>query len=242
MVAPLVAAAGIGAVGSVLGGITGSKGAKKAAKIQAQSAQQQIGAARENRDYQYNLNQGDIGRGEWAGSTIAALLGGGGDPAAAGAAFDGYRNSSGYDFRLGEGTKAVNTNAYARGMGDSGATLKALERYGQDYGSNEFGKYLSYLGGLSSGGANARGLVAGVGNNFVNQFGQATGNAADAKSNASLISAGNWSNAFNNIGNTAAFALGSSYKPSTGIATMGGGGLPGGGYIGSQPTFYPRGY
>lgn len=139
-------------------------------------------------------------------------MGGGGDRTAADNAFDTYRGSSGYQFRLGEGTKAINTNAYATGMGDSGATLKALTRYGQDYGSNEFGNYLGQLGGVSARGGAARGLVAGVGNNFVNQFGAATGNAADAQSNAGLLSAGNWANAFQNAGNAAAFTLGSSYK------------------------------
>jgi hypothetical protein len=211
MVAPLIAAAGIGAASSLLSGITGGKGAKKAAQIQAKSAADQIGAARENRDYQYGLNRGDIDRGDWAGSTTAALLGKG-DPAEAKQAFDTFRGSDGYTFRLGEGAKAINTNAYARGQGDSGGTLKALERYGQDFGSGEFGKYLGYLGGLSGQGAGARSLVAGVGGNFVNQFSQATGNAADAASNAKLITSGNWADALRNAGNGVAYALGSSYK------------------------------
>ena len=230
MVAPLIAAAGIGAASSLLSGIAGGKGARKAAKTQAKSAADQIAAGRENRDYQYDLNSGSINRGEGASSTIAALLGIGGDPAAAKTAFDNYQGSYGYQFRLGEGTNAINTNAYARGMGDSGATLKALERYGQDYGSNEFGKYLSQLGGLSSEGQGARSLVAGVGGNFVNQFGQATQGAADAASNARLLSAGNLSNAFQNIGNTAAFALGSSYKRPGAPSGTGGGYSYGRGY------------
>jgi hypothetical protein len=44
----------------------------------------------------------------------------------------------GYEFRLQEGRRAREQSAASRGGYFSGATGKALERYGQDYGSNEF--------------------------------------------------------------------------------------------------------
>jgi hypothetical protein len=44
----------------------------------------------------------------------------------------------GYQFRLDEGTKAVENSAAARGSQLSGATLKELLRYGSDYASGEF--------------------------------------------------------------------------------------------------------
>jgi len=44
----------------------------------------------------------------------------------------------GYQFRLEQGRKAIEGSAAARGSLNSGATLKALERYGQDYASNEY--------------------------------------------------------------------------------------------------------
>lgn len=44
----------------------------------------------------------------------------------------------GYQFRLEQGRKALEGSAAARGNLNSGATLKSLERYGQDYASNEY--------------------------------------------------------------------------------------------------------
>lgn len=44
----------------------------------------------------------------------------------------------GYQFRLQEGTNAVQGSAAAKGSALSGATLKALAKYGQNYASNEY--------------------------------------------------------------------------------------------------------
>lgn len=44
----------------------------------------------------------------------------------------------GYDFRFGEGVKALDRSAAARGNLFSGATGKALTEYGQNFGANEF--------------------------------------------------------------------------------------------------------
>ena len=46
----------------------------------------------------------------------------------------------GYQFRLDEGRKGIENSAAARGMQLSGANLKGLNRYSQDYASNEFGQ------------------------------------------------------------------------------------------------------
>ena len=44
----------------------------------------------------------------------------------------------GYQFRLGEGMQALDRSASARGGMYSGAQLKGLQKYGQDFASNEF--------------------------------------------------------------------------------------------------------
>jgi hypothetical protein len=49
------------------------------------------------------------------------------------------KNDPGYEFRLKEGQKAIERSAAARGGLLTGGTGKALERYGQDYASNEYG-------------------------------------------------------------------------------------------------------
>ncbi len=53
-----------------------------------------------------------------------------------------YMASPGYAFRLGEGEKAINRAAAARGSFDSGAAGKALVRYGQDYATNDYDNFL----------------------------------------------------------------------------------------------------
>lgn len=58
-----------------------------------------------------------------------------------------FRASPGYAFRLKEGLRAIENSALASGMGQSGATLRGLTRYGQELGSeefmNEFNRYLA---------------------------------------------------------------------------------------------------
>lgn len=49
-----------------------------------------------------------------------------------------FRADPGYAFRLKEGLRAIENSALASGMGQSGATLRGLTRYGQELGSQEF--------------------------------------------------------------------------------------------------------
>lgn len=49
------------------------------------------------------------------------------------------QNDPGYQFRLNEGEKALERSAAARGDILSGGTAKAIQKYGQDYASNEYG-------------------------------------------------------------------------------------------------------
>ena len=51
-----------------------------------------------------------------------------------------FQTDPGYAFRLGEGEKSINRASGFRGSPYSGATLKALQRWGQDYASDEFGR------------------------------------------------------------------------------------------------------
>jgi hypothetical protein len=82
------------------------------------------------------------------------------------AAFDNFRNSTGYQFRLGEGLDAVGS-AYA-GIGglQSGAAMRGITDYGQNFASNEFGNYINALGNQQAVGAGGASALAGVGQNF----------------------------------------------------------------------------
>lgn len=54
-----------------------------------------------------------------------------------------YTKSPGYLFRLGEGEKAINRMASARGGLLSGGTGKALTRYAQDYATQDYDNFLN---------------------------------------------------------------------------------------------------
>jgi len=266
MVAPLVAAAGISAAGSLLGGLFGSSGAKKAAQAQLKATREQIAATERNRDYQYKLSAPTIDQGDRAGELFAGFLGAGdstdwgayaaanpdvarefqtrvlptgaftnlddyakyhyenygrsegrdisgfsnGDGGSA-KALDAFRGSTGYQDLVREGLSAVNANAYAKGMGRSGATYKALQDRGTSLADRSAQGWMGNLGTLMNLGGQARGLVAGVGTNSVNAINSATQAGADASSNAALLQGQNWAQALQGIGTAASAAYGSSY-------------------------------
>ena len=189
MVAPLIAAAAIGAGGSILSGITGGKGAKKAAKITADNAAKDRAAAQQLYTSNVAMAQPTVDRGNTAGAQINALLGLGGNVAAAQDALATFRNATGYSTRLAQGQQAVNAGYAARGVLESGAAQKALLRYGQDYASGEFNNYLTALNGQQSAGLGAMGNVMGAGNTFLNATMQANSNQASAGANAALYGA-----------------------------------------------------
>ena len=77
-----------------------------------------------------------------------------------------------YQFRLGEGMKALERTASARGGLISGGALKAAQRYGQEFASNEFGNAYNRLAGLAGVGQTATNAMGGA----AGQFGTNAGN------------------------------------------------------------------
>ncbi len=209
MVAPAIAAAGISAVGSLVGGITGGKGAKKAAQIQQQTTREQIAALKENRDFLYGLGRPSIDRGNQAGQLYADFLYG--DPTKAQAALEQYRNSTGYQDLLNTGLGAVKSGAYATGMRDSGATLKALQNRGMSLADQSAQGWLNNLNVIQQTGQQAFSGVAGVGMNTVNGINAANQTAADASGNAAIIGGNAMHRGIQGLFNAGANALGSSY-------------------------------
>lgn len=101
---------------------------------------------------------------------------------------DDLENEPGYQFRLAEGQKGVNRSAAASGGLLSGAAMKALDRYSQDYASNEYQNAYNRFAGdqdrtynMLMGTANLGAAASGAGTNLVNsmsQVNQAYGNNA----------------------------------------------------------------
>lgn len=93
----------------------------------------------------------------------------------------------GYQFRLGEGQKQLEQSLAARGMGQSGAALKAAQEYGQNFANQEyndaFRRWISenqQLAGQSGQGLNAAGAMSDIYGNI----GNIGANATAGKNNA----------------------------------------------------------
>ena len=112
--------------------------------------------------------------GETANNKLAALMGLGGEDQTA-----QLQSTPGYQFRLKEGMQGVENSAASRGGLFSGGTLKALQRYGQDFASGEYQNQFNRLNSMSGAGQSAA-------------AGQGTANQAfGAQQQANTIGAGN---------------------------------------------------
>jgi len=105
---------------------------------------------------------------------------------------DQFQADPGYAFRLSEGQKALERSAAARGGLLSGGTGKALQRFGQDYGSQEytnaFNRYqvernarLAPLQALTGMGQTTAQQVSNAGQTMASNVGDAMGSAAAAR-------------------------------------------------------------
>ena len=145
-------------VGGLVGGVLGNRSAKKAARETA-------AASRLGFDF---LSQGPLGttflpNAGQANTFTAQLLGLQGGQAGENA-FKRFRDSTGFNFRLGEGQRAITGSRAARGLLDSGATLKALNEFGQNIASDEFNNFLAQLGSVEDRGLRAANAITGTAN------------------------------------------------------------------------------
>jgi hypothetical protein len=112
-----------------------------------------------------------------------------------------FQKDPGYDFRMSEGMKALERSAAARGGLNSGATLKALTKYGQDFAANEYQNAYNRFSNDASNRFNRMSQLAGMGQNAQNvsaqlgqNYSQYAGNNLIGQGNASAaneISKGN---------------------------------------------------
>lgn len=137
-----------------------------------------------------------------------------------------FERDAGYQFRLDEGNKGINSALAARGMANSGAALKELTRFGQNFASNEYQNAWNRENQLANYGNNASlalgnfagGNAANLSNNYTG-FGNATAAAEIGRSNrdAALVGA-----AFQGLGAAAgAAAGGGAGKTSSPLAASG---------------------
>lgn len=104
-----------------------------------------------------------------------------------------FQQSPGYQFAFDEGRRAIDQNASARGMLNSGARLRELTRYGQGIANQEYGNYQNRLAALAGIGQSATGTTAQLGaqtaanvGNAYTQGGQAAAQGQIGQANAIL--------------------------------------------------------
>lgn len=109
-----------------------------------------------------------------------------------------FQADPGYAFRLGEGMKAIERSAAARGGLLSGRTGKALERFGQDYGSQEYQNAFNRYQAERAAQLQPLQSLAGLGQSSANQVGAAGANYASNVGN--LMTSGAAAQAAGNVG------------------------------------------
>ena len=201
---------GLGSIGASLYGANQAKkgmnaqieAGDRAAALEAQSAADQLKLQREiwekqQADYKPYLEQGTYGI-----NTLGSLMKSGSgqlnnpfdtylkSKGLAGGKFD--TNNPAYQFQLKQGQQALDRSSAARGMGYSGAQMKAAQEYGQglasqqydkeyNRASGEFGDYYNRLAGLAKGGEQAATALGNYGNQYATAGSNTLGNLSGAQ-------------------------------------------------------------
>lgn len=195
--------------GSAVAGIGGSIIQSNAA---SSAADQQAQASREANALQERMfNQQREDQKPWREAGAAALGGLGNADFQRDFTANDFQQDPGYAFRMAEGQKALERSAAARGGLNSGGTLKALSRYGQDFASNEYSnaynrfnadrdRRFGRLSSIAGVGQTANAQVGAAGQNYANQVGNNLMGAANAQGAAGIASANAWGNTLGGIG------------------------------------------
>mgnify|MGYP003600067641 FL=1 len=207
--AAMVGAAAVGAAGSAYAG----KQSSKAARTQAASADRASQIQQEN----FEQTRKDLMPYKQAGDTSLSQLMGQMTP-------DGYFNQTytgqdiysdpSYQFRLQQGQDAIQSSAAAKGGLLTGATLKALQNYGQESASQEYSNAYNRFNADQTNRYNRLSNLVGIGQNAAAQVGNAGAQTAQAVANNTMAgansiaagqvaSANNWANTANNLGSMA---------------------------------------
>lgn len=95
-----------------------------------------------------------------------------------------FRATPGYDFRFGEGQRALENSLVSRGLGLSGRAAKEATRYGQDYGAAEYQNVFNRRASIAGIMPPAVSNMNQAGSNFAGNVGNAQMNAGNAQASA----------------------------------------------------------
>lgn len=208
-----VAAAIAGA--AIIGGGASVISANKAAKAQTKAADQAVAEqrrqseqARADQEPWRLVGQGAVGK-------LAAAYGVGANGESITPDRTGFETSPGYDFRLSEGVKAAERSAAARGQLASGATMKAVQRYGEGLASSEWENYTGHLAQLAGIGQQATNATQQAGQNAANNISSAYMGAGNARASSYMNAGAAINNAAQNLASVYAYNAGGGFKPPT---------------------------
>lgn len=160
--------------GAILGAGASIYSANKSSKAIQQGAAQDAALQREQNAEaarQYDQDRADLSPFREAGYTsLAQLTKGTQDGGEFNRNFTlaDFQQDPGYQFRQSEGMKGLDRSASARSGVLSGGALKALDRYNQDYASNEYGAAYTRYNNDTTQRYNRLASIAGVGQTATN--------------------------------------------------------------------------
>lgn len=175
----------IGAGASLLGGMMGANAASDAARTQA-------GAARYAADLQkqmYDQQRADLEPWRQTGTKYLGEMDRSMGDLTRSFSMNDFQADPGYDFRMKEAMKALETSASARGKLGSGATMKALLERSQDLASGEYQNAYNRFTNDQSNRFNRLASMAGIGQTATSQLGQAGQNYATNAGDAAMSGA-----------------------------------------------------
>lgn len=189
----------IGTGATLYGGKVMSDASSDAAAAQAAASAEAVAENRRQFDITQLAMKPWLDTGTKALTELSSAYGLDGSPADG--VMDKVKATPGYQFRLNQGTSAIEGGAAARGGLFSGRTGKALNEHGQDYATNEFGNYTNRLSSLAGTGQTQSNNLANLGQNYSNNFGNLTTNAANS-AGADSINRGNiWGSTLTGLSN-----------------------------------------
>ncbi len=142
----------------------------KALRAQRQATDSAMAFQRE----MYNQNRAD--QAPWREAGMRALTGMEGADFQRDFSANDFQADPGYQFRMQEGMKALQNSAAAKGSLNSGATMKALTKYGQDFASNEYTNVYNRFNADRDRRFNRLSSLAGTGQTATNQMQTANSN------------------------------------------------------------------
>lgn len=190
---PFASAAVIGGVVAAAGAVGAAAISSNASKNAAKSQANASAAANQEQQREYDQTRADYAPYREAGTNALTHLNGlMADPSQA-------TKDPSYAFGMSQGTQAIDRSAASGGSLYSGATLKALERYGQDYAGTKLNEQYNRYANIAGLGQVATSGTTAAGTNAANQIGNNLTSLGNAQAANSLNQGNIWSNAANQL-------------------------------------------